>query len=515
MKNIIKSLAMAVIAIAFASCQKMEIEDEAQVSQSSAIIVDIKMCDLNTGNADTKAPKTGWADGDIVNIWYESNLTVKPDLAIVYKNGKWDVDPSVATSGKKPAASGIMHVMYIQGGSVSQYMELGTTSVSGVSYTALKFKKSTTTVDSKNKAAIVPMTAYAGHINYTFTSNKLSAEVKSLNFLNNTHIVITGLPSGNWALAGDVFRPRETIYVKDGGFAVPYSSIANGNYVYGVQESDGMAFCFNAIQTDGPFFFALVNTDTGKKLYYQVKGKTVSTDIQTQNAVKMKYANFISSPEAVDLGLSVKWASANLGASSISDFGLYYQWGDTQGYGSDVSDGMVFYWTKTYVIGSGHVYKWFGSDAGLYGGMTKYVPNDQPYSGYRSFTDGKSRLEPGDDASSVCLGGKWHTPSAAEWEELMNEDNCTWTWTTIGGAKGYEVKSKKAGYTNNWIFLPTTGYRRMNDSTMQDEIGLIWSSTLAPDDAKRASIAYMHSGSVKIDNRERFFGLPIRPVMTK
>ena len=49
--------------------------------------------------------------------------------------------------------------------------------------------------------------------------------------------------------------------------------------------------------------------------------------------------------EAVDLGLSVKWARCNIGATTETDAGLYFQWGDTQGYTAEqVGVDKIFNW---------------------------------------------------------------------------------------------------------------------------------------------------------------------------
>lgn len=516
MKNIIKSLAMAVAALAFASCQKAEIETSQPAPQSEGLTVDISICELDDAvddnGDDTRAAKKGWANGDVIDIWYGDNLTIKPDLVIVYRNGKWEIDPYAQTSGKNPAASGLLHMMYIQGGKLDEYMELGTQSVSGAQKPALKFKKSTTTVNSKNKPATIPMIAHASKVSYTVTNNKLTATVNTFAFLNNTHIVIDGLPEGKWALAGDVFRPREAIYVNEGGFGVTSASTANGNYVFGIKESDGTAFCVNATTTDGPFKFTLVNTDTGRVLYYNASGKTISTSSTVRNYARIKYYKFHSTKVAVDLGLSVNWGEVNVGAEDIIESGLYYQWGDRQGYAA--SETKLFYWTDN---STGTItYKWYGGMNGAYRGMTKYVPSDRKEYGYNNFTDGKYVLEADDDAAASVLGYKWRMPTASEWKELLSPANTTMTWTYIGNTPGYKIQSKKAGYTDNWIFLPAAGERTLNFLTFERSACYYWSSSISPTTPDNAYNVYMTESDIS-DARFawRCYGYPIRPVLPK
>ena len=147
-------------------------------------------------------------------------------------------------------------------------------------------------------------------------------------------------------------------------------------------------------------------------------------------------------PSLVDLGLSVKWATCNLGASKPTEYGEYYQWAGT----TDVSDTGIYLGLSNCPYHTGCVYDL---------GWTKY--NTNPSYGT---VDNKTVLESMDDAASVAFGEKWRMPTDEEWQELCNTDNCSWTWTTIDGVNGYKVQSKKSGYSDKWIFLPAAGYRR-------------------------------------------------------
>ena len=199
-------------------------------------------------------------------------------------------------------------------------------------------------------------------------------------------------------------------------------------------------------------------------------------------------------PSLVDLGLSVKWASFNLGASKPSEYGGYYQWAGTE----DVSD------TGIYLYISNCPYH---TDSSSSSSWTKYNTN----SSYGT-VDNKTVLEPMDDAASVALGGKWRIPTDEEWTELCNTDNCSWTWTTIDGINGYKVQSKMPGYTDNWIFLPAAGCR---DGHYLYDVGSAsgyWSSSLYLDKPWRACHMYFTSSNVGRYNHLRYYGLSVRPV---
>ena len=197
---------------------------------------------------------------------------------------------------------------------------------------------------------------------------------------------------------------------------------------------------------------------------------------------------------SVDLGLSVFWASCNLGASKPTEYGGYYQWAGTE----DVSDTDIWIdWSNCpYHTGS----------SGL-SGWTKYI-TDSSY----GTVDNKTVLEAMDDAASVALGGKWRIPTYAEWSELCNTDNCSWTWTTIDGVNGYKVQSNMPGYTDNWIFLPAAGFR-CNDSLCNAVFhGLYWSSSLSKGDSSFACSIYIYSGYFGCLYNYRYYGKSVRPV---
>lgn len=198
--------------------------------------------------------------------------------------------------------------------------------------------------------------------------------------------------------------------------------------------------------------------------------------------VRVDVVSLVGKPSYVDLGLSVKWAKCNLGASKPEEYGGYYQWAGTE----DVSDKSVNLDLDNcpYHTGSNRESGW-----------TKY--NTKP--SYGTF-DNKTTLEASDDAATVNLGGKWRMPTNAEWTELI--DNCTWTWTTLKRVKGYKVQSKKPGYTDNWIFLPAA----------DKSSGHYWSSSLNTDFPSYAYSVLFYSGGVERLSYNRYYDYSVRPV---
>lgn len=132
---------------------------------------------------------------------------------------------------------------------------------------------------------------------------------------------------------------------------------------------------------------------------------------------------FAQMPEAIDLGLSVKWASYNLGAAEPYQLGNFYAWGET-------SHKSWFDWSN---------YKWGQPER-----LTKYDSEAVAGEGYCIL-----RLELQDDAAHTLLGGKWRMPTKDEAQELLK--NCDWAWVCVNGVYGYQGTSKING---NRIFLP-------------------------------------------------------------
>lgn len=193
--------------------------------------------------------------------------------------------------------------------------------------------------------------------------------------------------------------------------------------------------------------------------------------------------------EYVDLGLSVKWATCNVGALMPQDYGNYYAWGETE--------------TKSNYDYS--TYKWCN---GSYNTLTKYC-NNSNY-GNEGFTDTLTVLTLEDDVAHVKWGGTWRMPTSAELDELRN--NCTWTWTTLNGVNGYLVTSNKTGYTDRSIFLPATGSCNGTGLDLVGYLGCYWSSSLYTDSPNAAWYIYFNSDYVDRYSGTRYSGGSVRPV---
>ena len=164
----------------------------------------------------------------------------------------------------------------------------------------------------------------------------------------------------------------------------------------------------------------------------------------------------------VDLGLSVMWATCNIGASSPSDYGDYFAWGEAE--------------TKS------------------------------SYTESNSATYGKSP-DTFLDAASAQWGSAWRMPTRAEFQELIN--NCTWQRTTVGGHKGYRLTSKENG---NSIFLPAAGDRLGTQLNDAGKWGYYWSSSPSKSNSYLACYLLSGRGDHYVYWNSRYYGKSIRLV---
>ena len=204
----------------------------------------------------------------------------------------------------------------------------------------------------------------------------------------------------------------------------------------------------------------------------QPASKPAQTSSPTQQQVtttnQKALTGTIAGHEWVDLGLSVKWATCNVGASTPSAYGNYYAWGETN--------------TKS---------EFFDENCKTWERNMRDISGDYSY-----------------DAARVNWGGSWRMPTKAEMQELVNK--CTWTWTSQGGHNGYKVTSKTNG---NSIFLPAAGIKDGSSLLDVGVYGDYWSSTPSGGDSQRACyLFFCDVGYDVVDYSFRSFGQSVRPV---
>jgi uncharacterized protein (TIGR02145 family) len=212
---------------------------------------------------------------------------------------------------------------------------------------------------------------------------------------------------------------------------------------------------------DGQYSYVFNAEEPGVRTYYRAfvcsDGTYYYGDTLSVDAVGL-----------VDLGLSVLWANVDIGAASADSHGDYFRWGATKPF--------------------------LGDNSNFYTGNK----NITPLSGH--------------DTATEFWGNNFRMPTLAEFQELL--DNCdVVTETSNNGVVGRRFTSKKEGYTDRSIFLPTSGVFEYN-SSYRYGIGSEnshWTSTnYSGDQAYRVFI-----GNDRGAGSNKTYGFPVRPVQEK
>lgn len=184
---------------------------------------------------------------------------------------------------------------------------------------------------------------------------------------------------------------------------------------------------------------------------------------------------------AVDMGLSVQWATCNVGATQKEEIGGYYAWGETE---------QKLSYTE-------QEYKWYNEN----------------YTKYSKDVDNNVTLTAVDDVATSAWGQNWRTPSSEEFQELI--DNCTYLIYSINGIIGCAFTSK---INNNQIFLPLAGswegkrHYRYGEN-VENEEGCYMSSSIDVDDNTKAkNLVLWQNKDPFISSESRSCGLSVRPV---
>ena len=183
--------------------------------------------------------------------------------------------------------------------------------------------------------------------------------------------------------------------------------------------------------------------------------------------VELTPSGRINGHDYVDLGLSVMWATYNVGASSPEQSGDYFAWGETRPKTSYDRDNS---WT-------------LGMELGDISGDAEY------------------------DAATVKWGGTWRMPTKDDFKELI--DSCQWTWTTLNGVNGYKISGKRNG---NSIFLPAAGGYNGLTLYYEGESGGYWSSTPHSDLTSDSFHLNFRCDKLIVSLCHRIAGRPVRPV---
>ena len=304
-----------------------------------------------------------------------------------------------------------------------------------------------------SRAIITPSTGGGSSVRYIYAWEKVgSTNISLADYYTQSEI--NTLLAEKQAVIEDLSTIRSGATAGSTAYQKPSSGISANDMNTAVQNS--LAKAESALQNDTLYFDSNGNSD-----YIEIGG--------------------------------IKWATKNLGASSIIDAGLYFQWGDVQGYtaaqaGTD----------KTFDFSD---YK-YTEDSGTT--MTKY-----------NSTDDKAVLDASDDAAVSINKGTWRMPTKEDFQAL--EAACTIAWTNDYNSTGVAGLTFTDSSDNTKVlFLPAGGHGETDSILETNTMGIYWTSTLySYSDSNSSAYTYMFGSSIPytLSNTFRGYGFTIRPIL--
>ena len=246
-------------------------------------------------------------------------------------------------------------------------------------------------------------------------------------------------------------------------------------------------------------YLKLFDTESNYLAYRYDKSEYIKPNVSLCDGNETVYYNYpppnpnFNGYDYVDLALpsGTLWSTCNVGASKPSDYGLYFAWGDTQGYTSDQ-------------VGNGDGKKKFSPDYSDYKWGT--------YKNFTKYTVSAAILELEDDAAHVHMGGDWHMPTPQQIQELL--DNTTHPWTTQNGVNGRLFTSKTD--TSKSIFIPAAGSAWDGSVVDSRSRGCVLSCMTVAKNSMYVQVLDFNSGNAYLNTtnyHNRCSGLSVRGVI--
>ena len=466
---------------------------------------------------DTRAAKTGWADGDVIYVFFKG-LESKY-LTLSFDGSNWS----------NASAGGVLTNEDFSG-------------LSTLTLTAVHFPVPVD-VAFDNGAFSFTKDGQPVYNYYLFDSDKAyevqGSTVKgSLNMSkpeNFIQIHIADIQSNvdDYSFGCSLIKPVACASVGTDG-KITETTLSNGGRLKGVADSDGAIFGGRLATTSAADYTFTLFDDDSIYILKRLNKQLTPGKMYNFPAITVTGGNNWITGLWVDLGLSVKWASINLGATSPEQGGDYFAWGETE---PKYLDGYALenpctHWKPGQTGGSdggynNANYKFMQEGQSSWFKITKYTTPDYEYNGIwydndKNFIgDGKTTFadyDYEDDPVWMNWGGECRVATIDEWRELLSTSNCEWKWTedyNEAGVKGWIVASKVSGFEGASIFLPAGGWR--DGSRLQyTENGHYWTNsieTYTTKDSRYGQKLLFTSSSHYINSSARTNGLLVRPVM--
>ena len=304
MKKIFYLLAAAATLLA-ASCNKIETTE--QKITPDAIQLNIKVANL-TDTPDTKAAKTGWVNGDKINIWFDDWNNTKPvenhipDMVITYNGSVWKVSSQVSGLSARLKANGQLTALFEGFNDLSKYtyQYYG----GGEWFHPAKVK---TPIPPYEDVYNSPMVAYAEGLSYSYSHGNITANLDNWNFntmfkvlLKNDNSKLTHSADKYYLqvknITANTYAAAKGAIIVRPGSDNPFignGSCNNSGVAAGVKEADGIAFYYIELSaSSADIQFTLYNGQDATIATFTATGKTVTPDTKKCTYVAINYSKF-------------------------------------------------------------------------------------------------------------------------------------------------------------------------------------------------------------------------------
>ena len=537
MKKIIYLFAAAATLLA-ASCNKIETTE--QEITPDAIQLNIKVANL-TDTPDTKAAKTGWVNGDKINIWFDDWNNTEPvdnhipDMVITYDGSVWKVSSQVSGLSARLKANGQLTALFEGYNNLSKYtyQYYG----GGEWFHPAKVK---TPIPPYEDVYNSPMVAYAEGLSYSYSHGNITANLDNWNFNTMFKVLLKNDNSKLIHSAEKYYLQVKNITTNEyasakGAFVVMshsnYPTISDGSSNYsgfaaGVQEADGIAFYYTELSaSSADIQFTLYNGQDATITTFTATGKTVTPDAKKCTGVAINYSKFTTLSSALSGSFSVSKTQK-----------VHFSHGNLR---YTVSSGVWDFYPNQYDCASTYESNVISLFNWGYNKTQSIIPDG-------SFTNNVS-LASGNLVSEQDWGyhvgekNTWRTLTTKEWQYLFNEGayanatraglyaygvtvagkaNCTvlypdgfsGTKVSNGDHTSYDTASEwEAAQNAGVVCLPAVGSRSGASVSNVGVLGNYWSST--PYDSNNAYIVYFSSSNLLPgSNNKRDYGYAVRLV---
>lgn len=506
MKKIIYLLAAAATLFA-ASCNKMETSE--QELASDTIKLNINVADI-TGDADTKAAKTGWVSGDKINIWFDDwNFTEKadnptPDMVIIYNGSAWTVSSQVSGLSSRLKANGKLTALFEGFNDLSKYTH-------SYYYSEWFYPASTYLGIAGNDVYNSQMVVAADNRSYSYSDGTITADLANWYFHTRFKVLLKNDNSKLIHSADKYYLQVKSIttgkYASTKGAIVlasnnNYPTVNHGSSNYkgfagGVQEADGIAFYYVSLSPENEDInnediqFTLYNSEDATVTTYTATGKTVAYDDRKCTGVAINFSKFST------------LLSELSGVFSVSDTKkVHFSHGNLR---YTVSSGIWDFYPNQYDCQTAY-------DANVISLFTWGYDKEKSIIPDGCTLDNVSRtsgnlLSYEDWGSQVGDYNTWRTLTTEEWQYLFNEgvyanatreglyaygvtvagkENCTvlypdgfsGTKVSNGDLTSYDTVSEwEAAQSEGVVCLPAVGSRNTAAVNNVGNLGNYWSSS--------------------------------------